>query len=514
MAEYNYARNEKGIVFDIEQLDKIARYENNNHFFCLVCGQPMEAVLGNVREHYFRHQNSEAEKNCNKEAYKETVLHILGKRRFIKLLEQHKENGKPLFLGFGQRCVCDKNPCPYGKTNQCSELNDEKFEIYPTFNQCYEETWDRIYRPDILLKSSNGKQLYVEIFVSHPCSEQKKASGIPIIEISLQNENDLNLISDDSFAVVDNPKIKFYNNPNSSKFISIDCNYELKSILDEREKHVDDVKDVFKKHFQWLEKIPYQMDYNCLEKRCPYLPIWGCSYKEIKHINVKKDLPIIDDNGTENRLILKNEYGKSLIIDFVESFCEKEEYENGRPVAQYMIKDVLGGRYDRVKCFNIPFSKEKPCHHQKYIFAYLLFDNSLKIEKKSLEKLYLFYIKNKVDIKDYVLMEEECLRKRIQENEIIDELRFNDKLNKVVADFFASHYDSVKNCSQCFHMKIVSDDNAANDCVCCWREKRQKIVPYTTAMFCKYYEPIILEQVKKDCWRNVIEEMYGTMRFK
>ena len=401
MAQYNYARNEKGVFFDIKQLDKPARYENNNQFFCLECGQPMVAALGDKNEHYFRHLDPEADEKCNKEAYKETVLHILGKNRFIKLLDQHKEDGKPLFLGFGQRCVCDKNPCPYGKSIQCSELNDEKFEIYPTYDQYCEETWDEIYRPDILLKSSDGKQLYVEIFVSHPCSEQKRSSGIPIIEISLQNEKDLDLISDDSFAIVDNPKIKFYNNPISSKLITIDCNYQIESIQFEREERVDDVKEAFKKHFQWLERIPYQMEYDCSEKRCPYLPVSGCSCKEIKYINVKKDLPIIVDEGTENRLILKNKNGKSMVIDFVESFGEKEEYRNGLVVAQYMIKDVLGGNYNRVKCFNIPHSKDKPCHHQKYIFAFQGLDNSLKMKNDLLVNIYSFYAQNKVYIKDY-----------------------------------------------------------------------------------------------------------------
>ena len=54
MAQYNYARNEKGVFFDIKQLDKPARYENNNQFFCLECGQPMVAALGDKNEHYFR----------------------------------------------------------------------------------------------------------------------------------------------------------------------------------------------------------------------------------------------------------------------------------------------------------------------------------------------------------------------------------------------------------------------------------------------------------------------------
>lgn len=514
MAQYNYAKNAKGAFFDIKQLDKSARYENNNQFFCLVCGQPMEAVLGNEREHYFRHQNSEAEKSCNKEAYKETVLHILGKNRFVKLLEQHKEVGKPLFLGFAQRCICDKNPCPYGKAIQCSELNDEKFEIYPTYDQYYEETWDKIYRPDILLKSSDGKQMYVEIFVSHPCSEQKKSSGIPIIEISLQDEKDLELISDESFAIVDNPKIKFYNNPISSKSISIDCNNKIEPIRFEREERVVNVKEAFKKHFKWLDKIPYQMEYVCSEKKCPYLPVSGCTCKEIKYINVKKDLPIIEDDGTENRLILKNENGKSLVIDFVDSFGEKEEYSNGAVVAQYMTNDVLGGNYSRVKCFNIPPSKDKPCHHQKYILAFVRFDNSLKIKNDTLVNIYSFYVQNKVYIKDYFLISEFTLREKIRENEVIDESKLGEKIYKVIEKFLASHCESVKSCFKCLYMMDAPAESSACDAVLCKFENRGRVVSCSAAQSCNHYFPLDLDSNNKDSLRKVLDENYCTMRFK
>lgn len=66
---YSYACNEEGKLVNIAEVDK----NHHGKFTCLNCGQPMSPVLGDKREHHFRHT---AGNSCNGETY----LHKLGKK--------------------------------------------------------------------------------------------------------------------------------------------------------------------------------------------------------------------------------------------------------------------------------------------------------------------------------------------------------------------------------------------------------------------------------------------------
>lgn len=79
MAQYRYAKDDKGVLYDIENVTPDIR--KNTNFFCVGCGCSMRAGLGKVREHYFAHQNATAERLCNQETY----LHKLAKSKFLEL---------------------------------------------------------------------------------------------------------------------------------------------------------------------------------------------------------------------------------------------------------------------------------------------------------------------------------------------------------------------------------------------------------------------------------------------
>ncbi len=209
MPKYRYAKNENGVIVDIKNVS------SHGDFVCLGCGQLMNANIGQKNEHCFSHRNRDADSSCRPETY----LHALGKEAFIRLFLLHKENGTPLSIASKRSCVCGVNPCPYGQKEKCQKQENDTLEIYPFYNQYEEEKWDYEYRPDVLLKSVQGEKLYIEIFVNSPCSPQKINSGIPIIEFFLKDEDDLELFTDESFAKIDNPKIKFYNYPKSPKIL-------------------------------------------------------------------------------------------------------------------------------------------------------------------------------------------------------------------------------------------------------------------------------------------------------
>jgi len=56
------------------------------------------------------------------------------------------------------------------------------------------EKSDGAFIPDLLLLTEAGERLYVEIVVTHSASRHKASSGIRLIEIQIQTEEDLSLI--------------------------------------------------------------------------------------------------------------------------------------------------------------------------------------------------------------------------------------------------------------------------------------------------------------------------------
>lgn len=269
MAKYRYAKNENGEIVDIKNVS------SHGDFICLGCGQLMNANIGEKNEHCFSHRNCESDNTCSSETY----LHALGKEAFVRFFLLHKEKGTPLFIASKRSCICGVNPCPYGQKEKCQKQENDTLELYPFYNQYEEEKWDYKYRPDVLLKSLYGEKIYIEIFVNSPCSPEKINSGIPIIEFSLKNEDDLEMFTDESLAKVDNPKIKFYNYPKSPKLL-----------------------------------------YNCFDSELRMNAFWGDSTKQKTNISSKTDpskyvLAILYKNGC---LDIKRGH-KEQLYDFYES---------------------------------------------------------------------------------------------------------------------------------------------------------------------------------------------------
>lgn len=73
---------------------------------------------------------------------------------------------------------------------------------------------------DILLKrkdngeSKNNEPMFIEVAVTHPCKEEKIASGIRIIELSITQEEDIQSIVNSSFSLA--PNIQLYNIKNTA----------------------------------------------------------------------------------------------------------------------------------------------------------------------------------------------------------------------------------------------------------------------------------------------------------
>lgn len=439
MAQYRYAKNDRGVLYDIEDVTPDIR--KNTNFFCVGCGCSMRAGLGKVREHYFAHQNSDAERQCNQETY----LHKLGKRSFLELYQQHKTAGTRMVVAFKRPTLCEISNCTYGQTEPCRGSVVEMYEIYPRYSHAVEEEWDEVYKPDIRLTNEAGETLFIEILVTHPCSEEKINYGVPIIEFSLQTDEDLGVISDSAMTDPENPQIEFYNAPSDSVRVPPTCLEKVeKARIVFRDEHQKSVKN----NIELL--LPYTIKHICPDKECPFLKQPGCScYEAHKSIDLTEALPYVEET---DGLVLTNGR-KRLKIDMMFKFNEHAEYPDSVQAAQYLVDDVLRGDFDRVKYFNfIPSRNCRACEECKYILIVQRDDEGIQAYKEDhLPQVFERFKQIKSSILSYILVNVDEFKRKVEFSESGDPNIFYGMLYKAAVGYFA---DSafVKSCFLCRHM--------------------------------------------------------------
>lgn len=160
MILYDYAIDNQGLIVYINEVDS----QNKSQYKCIECNSDMIARTGEINKWHFAHKNIE---NCSGEGY----LHKLAKRVFF-------ENKAMQIISYKEFIF--------------PMLNDSKGNLADVFDIWeYEKTIDK-YRADILLSSSkHDYKVMVEIRVTHGSSYEKLSSGIPIIEIKINGQEDI-----------------------------------------------------------------------------------------------------------------------------------------------------------------------------------------------------------------------------------------------------------------------------------------------------------------------------------
>jgi len=186
--KYQYALDESRAL-DIGSDDVVRGKE----YTCLSCGNVLIPVLGEIRQRHFRHK---IQVDCSSETY----LHNLAKRMFFQTYNECLNNSRPYFLEYCVPTHCNAckeyGPCETGHVLKCTDLTQH-------FKEISMESRDSEFIPDILLKRGS-ETLYVEIAVTHFVEENKTSSGKRIIEISVNNENDVELITSCELSERDN----------------------------------------------------------------------------------------------------------------------------------------------------------------------------------------------------------------------------------------------------------------------------------------------------------------------
>lgn len=178
-------------VFDkdenIVDISTVTEANRLSEYYSIGSHTPMIAALGQINQHYFR----------AKRGYQfnpETELH-----EYVKRVLKHRFETEDHFLIKYYRkeyCPNEKDCIFYDKLNKrceklCSHLCEYDLKDY--FDTATIEGGYDGFVADVLLTSSshnNRRPVFLEVAVTHPCTEEKKASGHKIIELFVSCEDD------------------------------------------------------------------------------------------------------------------------------------------------------------------------------------------------------------------------------------------------------------------------------------------------------------------------------------
>ena len=194
LVQYAYALDDQGNLTHINTAKRSVSYT------CPGCNSPLVPVLGEFNAKHFRHY----EECCSLESY----LHHSAKEAFFFRYHQSLKHGEAIKLELKRSVYCNgvnsRSQLLRDQTFQCHRTVPARYDLTAIFNQAELEKYDENsgFKPDILLSSSSdNKRCFIEICVTHPCSQEKIDSGIPILEFKIDSEADIQDILSGSYSI-------------------------------------------------------------------------------------------------------------------------------------------------------------------------------------------------------------------------------------------------------------------------------------------------------------------------
>lgn len=195
----HYALDTKGNLVYIKDAPR------GNQYKCPSCNKPMIARMGEHNEWHFAHSDNSA---CNYDKY----LHTLAEIKICKWFNEEKSVWVTIDEPITKKKCKDFETCNSSCKGQGCIVNDygrsiqKSFDLKKHFIEAKREQSPKgiPFVADILCnRETEGKSpLFIEICVTHPCIEEKKNSGIRIIEFVIKSEKDIeNIISGNSIQV-------------------------------------------------------------------------------------------------------------------------------------------------------------------------------------------------------------------------------------------------------------------------------------------------------------------------
>lgn len=191
MQDYTYALNEFSELINVDDAHKSHKY------YCPYCNAPMIPHQGVKRKHrwHFAHK-SDVERTCSYETY----LHQIAKIKIRKMFY----DSKCFNITFSAPCICNVTDCPLNMQEPCKWRKTKTVDLKKYYDQCQLEKPIDGFIADLALTNSafpNRPPVLIEIYVTHKSTNEKINSGIRIIEIKLQSEDELEkIISSESIT--------------------------------------------------------------------------------------------------------------------------------------------------------------------------------------------------------------------------------------------------------------------------------------------------------------------------
>ena len=183
---YRYAEDEASQLVDVQLLTRDTRHILGP-YRCLSCGDRLIPALGEKVAHHFRHKTEQA---CNRETY----LHRTAKLVFLEAFMAAVASGRPYLVHRPRAEVCRRHEARFGKTCSFRERM-EPFDLTRWVSRARLEAPIDGFVADVLLENEDGTvRLLIEMAVTHPCSPEKIASGLRIIEIPIHDEESIALL--------------------------------------------------------------------------------------------------------------------------------------------------------------------------------------------------------------------------------------------------------------------------------------------------------------------------------
>lgn len=192
LIQYAYALDSQGALTHIDEALRSHTYT------CPGCKTPLTPVLGEINAKHFRHS-----KEC---CPLETYLHKCAKEAFFYRYQQALSCGTPISLELERQVSCNSPRLALvrDEKRRCLKSVPARYNLTQFFDQAELEQQDKDtgLRPDVMLCDAAGKRrCYVEICVTHPCTQEKIEAGIPILEFKVQSGADIQMLLTGSYSI-------------------------------------------------------------------------------------------------------------------------------------------------------------------------------------------------------------------------------------------------------------------------------------------------------------------------
>jgi hypothetical protein len=186
--KYRYALNEKDEIVDVLTLDK-STLDKSSTFFSVDSKQELIPRLGSERINHFAHKAGTFPSGSA-----ETYLHSVAKRTLYEEYQYCLNNDKPFFIEYEERLTCTRHKDQFGIDCEFG-LSKKQFDLTQYFKTVKLETKDSSFIPDVMILNPETQEcIYFEIAVTHYSTDEKLNSGVRIVEIEIEKEEDIEML--------------------------------------------------------------------------------------------------------------------------------------------------------------------------------------------------------------------------------------------------------------------------------------------------------------------------------